>query len=156
MAGVSIEQITGQASVATSYQTWEKVATVLEQHRMPPKGMPQPSEEQRAAAVQWIRSELRAAAKKNEGDPGRITVRRLTSGEYDYAIQDLTGVDMDTGIDASSDSVGGEGFSNFGDVQFMQDANLQRYLEAAKYVAARAVIGAGPLTFYQDPGKTGF
>lgn len=156
MAGVSLETLTGQASVAESYQTWEKVVGVLEGHRMPPKGMPQPSDDQRAAAVAWIRGQLSAAAKKNEGDPGRITVRRLTSGEYDYAIQDLTGVDMDTGIDASSDSVGGEGFSNFGDVQFMQDANLQRYLEAAKFVAAHAVIGAGPLSFYQDAGKTGF
>jgi hypothetical protein len=156
MAGVSLEQLTGQASVATGYQTWEKVAAVLEQHRMPPKGMPQPTDDQRAAAVEWIHSELRAAALKHEGDPGRITVRRLTSGEYDYAIQDLTGIDMDTGIDASSDSVGGEGFSNFGDVQFMQDANLQRYLEAAKFVANHAVIGAGPISFYRDPGKTGF
>jgi len=156
MAGVSLEAITGQPSVAASYQTWEKVAAVLEQHRMPPKGMPQPTDEQRAAAIAWIHGELTAAARKNEGDPGRITVRRLTSGEYDYAIQDLTGLDLDTGIDASSDSVGGEGFSNFGDVQFMQDANLQRYLEAAKLVAAHAVVGAGPLTFYQDPGKTGF
>ena len=156
MAGVSLVKLTGQASVAESYQTWEKVAAVLEQHRMPPKGMPQPTDDQRAAAANWIHSELRAAAKKNEGDPGRITVRRLTSGEYAYAVEDLTGLEIDTGIDASSDSVGGEGFSNFGDVQFMQDANLQRYLEAAKLVAAHAVIGAGPLSFYSDPGKTGF
>ena len=87
-------------------------------------------------------------AKKHDGDPGRVTVRRLTSGEYAYAIQDLTGIDPETGIDAASDSVGGEGFTNFGDVQFMQDANLERYLEAAKIVANHAVIGAGPLEFY--------
>src|SRR5205085_2719767 len=54
------------------------------------------------------------------------------------------------------DSVGGEGFTNFGDVQFMQDANLERYLNAAKLVAEHAVIGAGPLEFFTDPGKTGF
>ena len=30
---------------------------------------------------------------------------------------------------------------NFGDVQFMQDANLERYLETAKLVADHAVIG---------------
>ena len=57
------------------------------------------------------------------GDPGRVTVRRLTSAEYAYAIRDLTGVDIKIGIDASSDSVGGEGFANFGDVQFVQDAD---------------------------------
>ena len=83
-------------------------------------------------------------------------MRRLTSGEYAYTIADLTGVEIDAGIDSSSDSVGGEGFTNFGDVQFMQDANVERYLEAAKSVADHAVIGSGPLEFFADPGKTGF
>src|SRR6185503_13333534 len=45
---------------------------------------------------------------------------------------------------------------NFGDVQFMQDANLERYLAAAKQIADHAVIGSGPIEFYTDPGKTGF
>ena len=84
-----------------------------------------------------------------------MTVRRLTSAEYAYAIRDLTGIDIKVGIDASSDSVGGEGFANFGDVQFVQDESIERYLEAAKLVADHAVIGAGPLEFYADPGKTG-
>jgi hypothetical protein len=123
---------------------------------MPPAGMPQPTELERNHAVAWIRGEMDAYGKKYGGDPGRVTVRRLTSGEYAYAIHDLTGIDIDTGIDASSDSVGGEGFTNFGDVQFMQDANLEHYLEAAKLVANHAVIGAGPIQFYSDPGKTGF
>jgi mono/diheme cytochrome c family protein len=156
MAGISIEQLTAQASVGDGYQSWEKIAAALETNHMPPKGLPQPSDAQRRDAVAWIRAELGAFARKNAGDPGRVTVRRLTSGEYGYAIEDLTGLEMETGIDASSDSVGGEGFTNFGDVQFMQDANLERYLEAAKLVANHAVIGAGPLSFYRDPGKSGF
>ena len=123
---------------------------------MPPKGMPQPTDAQRQQAVAWIRAELNAYAKKHDGDPGRVTVRRLTSGEYAYAIHDLTGIDPEAGIDAASDSVGGEGFTSFGDVQFMQDANLERYLAAAKIVANHAVIGVGPLEFFADPGKTGF
>jgi mono/diheme cytochrome c family protein len=156
MAGVSLQQLIAKPSVGENSQMWEKVAGAVEQNRMPPKGLPQPSDAERAHAASWIRSELAAFAKKNAGDPGRVTVRRLTSGEYDYAIQDLTGFDLDTGIDATTDSVGGEGFTNFGDVQFMQDATLERYLAAAKGVAEHAVIGAGPLGFYQDPGKTGF
>jgi len=154
---MNLEMLTGQASVGDSFSHWTRVAEALETHRMPPKGMPQPSEEQRTAVAGWVRAELNAYAKKHDGDPGRVTVRRLTSGEYHYSIQDLTGVDVpNTGIDASSDSVGGEGFTNFGDVQFMQDATLERYLAAARKIADHAVIGAGPLRFYSDPGKTGF
>ncbi|HQR33127.1 MAG TPA: DUF1587 domain-containing protein, partial [Blastocatellia bacterium] len=155
-AGVNLAHLLEQASVGTTFRQWEKVAEVLEQKTMPPKAMPQPSDDERAQAATWIRATLREYAKTHDGDPGEVTVRRLTSGEYAYAIKDLTGLDLDLGIDSSSDSVGGEGFTNFGDVQFMQDANLERYLNAAKLLADHAVIGAGPLEFYSDPGKTGF
>jgi mono/diheme cytochrome c family protein len=155
-AGVNLAQLLKQSSMGESFQTWEKIADALAQKTMPPKAMPQPSDAERAQAIAWIRGELSAYAKKHDGDPGPVTVRRLTSGEYAYAIKDLTGVDLNVGIDASSDAVGGEGFTNFGDVQFMQDANLERYLSAAKQVAEHAVIGAGPLEFFERPGKTGF
>ncbi|HEX4951254.1 MAG TPA: DUF1592 domain-containing protein [Blastocatellia bacterium] len=155
-AGVKLDEMLGEASFGENFQQWEKVATVLAEKSMPPKAMPQPSDEERNQVITWIRGELSAYAKKHDGEPGRVTVRRLTSGEYAYTIKDLTGVDLNVGIDSSSDAVGGEGFTNFGDVQFMQDANLERYLAAAKTVAEHAVIGAGPLTFFDQPGKTGF
>ncbi|MGH9769643.1 MAG: DUF1587 domain-containing protein, partial [Blastocatellia bacterium] len=155
-AGVNLAQLTARETVGENFEQWEKVAAALEQKTMPPKSMPQPSEAERAQAIAWIRSELSAYAKKHDGDPGQAPVRRLTSGEYAYTIKDLTGFDLNVGIDSSSDSVGGEGFTNFGDVQFMQDANLERYLAAAKIVANHAVIGAGPLEFFSHPGKSGF
>src|SRR5262245_47404775 len=155
-AGVNLEQLTARESVDENFQQWERVATALEQRIMPPKGMPQPSEAERNQAISWIREELKAFVNKHDGDPGRVTIRRLTSGEYRYTIQDLTGLELKVGIDSASDSAGGEGFTNFGDVQFMQDANLERYLEAAKIIADHAVIGSGPLEFFTHPGKTGF
>jgi hypothetical protein len=114
-----------------------------------------PTDHERAGAAAWIRGALTEYDATHAGQPGRVTVRRLTSAEYAYALGDLTGIDVKVGIDASSDSVGGEGFTNFGDVQFVQDASIERYLEGAKLVAEHAVIGAGPLEFYIDPGKTG-
>jgi mono/diheme cytochrome c family protein len=155
MGGVSLSKLAAHP-VGDNFQTWQKVVTVLDQSRMPPKGMPQPTDEERHLAVSWARNEINTFANKNAGDPGRVTVRRLTSGEYGYAINDLTGLELDLGRDSANDSVGGEGFMNFGDVQFMQDANLERYLETAKLVADHAVVGAGPVQFYEHPGKTGF
>ena len=155
-AGVSLEKLTSGASVADTYQIWDRVATALRTNHMPPAEEPQPSAEERQHAIAWIHSQLDTYIKAHAGDPGRVTVRRLTSGEYAYTVHDLTGLDLDLGIDSSTDSVGGEGFTNFGDVQFMQDANLERYLEAAKFIADHAVVGAGPLQFYSEPGKTGF
>ncbi len=156
MGGIRLEQMAAKGPGGENFPQWQRVAAALEQGRMPPKGMPQPSDDQRHQVASWIRSELSVYVKAHDGEPGRVTVRRLTSGEYGYAVRDLTGLDIETGIDASSDSVGGEGFTNFGDVQFMQDANLEYYLAAAKKIADHAVIGSGPIEFFADPGKTGF
>jgi len=154
-AGLSIEKLVGQLSVATQWQDWEKVAEMLETGMMPPLEAEQPTDAERVATAAWIRESLKAYETTHAGEPGRVTVRRLTSAEYAYALRDLTGIDVKVGIDASSDSVGGEGFANFGDVQFVQDESIERYLEAAKLVADHAVVGSGSLEFYADPGRTG-
>jgi hypothetical protein len=155
MAGLNLQALSADLRIAEQFHHWEKVAAVLEEKRMPPPKVKQPDEAERQQTAAWIRARLQEAAAKNAGDPGKVTVRRLTSGEYGYTIQDLTGIEIKTDKDFAGDSVGGEGFTNFGDVQFMQDANLERYLAAAKRVADHAVIGSGPIQFYADPGKSG-
>jgi hypothetical protein len=155
-ADINLEKLLAQPSVGPHADAWDKVIEMVETAQMPPSDADEtPSETERKAAATWVRSALKAFEQRHAGEPGRVTVRRLTSGEYAYAIRDLTGIDLKIEIDASSDAVGGEGFTNFGDVQFVQDASIERYLEAAKRVADHAVIGAGPLEFYTDPGKTG-
>jgi hypothetical protein len=155
-AGLSIEKLVTGFSIGAHWQQWEKVAEMLETGLMPPIDAEEfPEDPERAATAAWVRASLKAYETDHAGEPGHVTVRRLTSAEYAYAIRDLTGIEVKSGIDTSNDSVGGEGFANFGDVQFVQDESIERYLEAAKLVADHAVIGAGPLEFYSDPGKTG-
>lgn len=154
--GVNLEKMLADPSVGPGFRAWQKVVAALEEKRMPPPKMPQPSDAHRRQSIEAIRAQLSVYAKLHDGEPGRVTMRRLTSGEYNYTVQDLTGINLDTGIGASSDAAGGEGFTNFGDVQFMQDSNVEHYLAAAKRVADYAVIGSGPLSFFADPGKTGF
>jgi hypothetical protein len=157
--GVSVARLLDQMTpdgVAGAWEHWLAIADRLETRQMPPEDADVfPSDPQRTEAVAWIRAALDRYDAQHAGEPGRVTVRRLTSAEYAYALRDLTGIDIRVGVDASSDAVGGEGFANFGDVQFVQDASVERYLEAARQVADHAVIGAGPLDFYADPGKTG-
>ena len=153
---LSIERLVAAPSVGASWEDWERIAEMLDSGKMPPKEATLfPTDSERSAATAWIRGAIAKYEADHAGDPGRVTVRRLTSAEYAYAIRDLTGIDVKVAIDASSDSVGGEGFANFGDVQFVQDASVERYLESAKLAAEHAVIGAGPLEFYADAGKTG-
>jgi mono/diheme cytochrome c family protein len=157
--GLDLESLLQKATlegVGEGWEDWELVADAVETGAMPPDDATlQPTDEEREASATWVRETLATYESRYAGQPGPVTIRRLTSAEFKYAIEDLTGIPMKVAIDASSDSVGGEGFANFGDVQFVQDATIERYLEAARTVADHAIVGAGPLAFYEDAGDTG-
>ena len=105
---VSIERLIQQSSassVGEYWDLWDKVAEMIETKEMPPEDKAErfPSDGERAATVTWIRSALTTYEAAHGGEPGRVTVRRLTSAEYAYAIRDLTGIDIKVGVDATSD-----------------------------------------------------
>jgi uncharacterized protein DUF1592/uncharacterized protein DUF1588/uncharacterized protein DUF1587/uncharacterized protein DUF1585/uncharacterized protein DUF1595 len=152
---VNIEQMVARPDLNAAFKKWTKVAAMLQSRQMPPKDATQPTDDERQQLADLIRSAVTSVAEENAGDPGPVALRRLTSAEYAYAIQDLTGLDLDLEREFVSDAAGGEGFTNVGSVQFLDDAGLERYLDAAKRVASHATIGSGPLQFFNDPGKTG-
>src|SRR5690606_29976116 len=91
-ANLSIEQLLATGAFGEHFEQWEKIADALESEVMPPlEASAFPSTAERLAAAQWVESSLGAWAEAHAGEPGRVTVRRLTSAEYGYAIEDLTG-----------------------------------------------------------------
>ena len=154
-AGVDLKALLQAPDFDSRFKTWEKIGTVLQQRQMPPKDAKQPTTRDRKAVASAIRRALDRHIRENAGDPGPVVMRRLTSAEYANSIRDLTGLGLSLEKRFTNDAVGGEGFTNFGGAQFMQDSALERYLEAAKSVAGHAVIGSGPLAFADDPGQTG-
>jgi len=113
---ISLERLVAQESVGPHADDWENVAEMLDSAEMPPaEAKLFPTDGERTGAAAWVRAALKSYESVHAGEPGRVTVRRLTSGEYGYAVRDLTGIDLDVGVDASSDAVGGEGFINFGE-----------------------------------------
>ena len=120
----------------------EDIAERLNEGDMPPKKAAQPSLAEREQLLGWISAAVDATAAAHAGDPGPVTLRRLTNAEYDHAVRDLTGVDMQPtrAGEFAPDSVGGEGFANVGEAMPMTPGLVERYHQAARYVAARAVL----------------
>lgn len=118
------------------------IAERLNAGDMPPKEAPQPSEFERKQLLDWIKAALDSEAAARAGDPGAVTLRRLSNTEYDNAIRDLTGVDMrpTRAREFPTDSVGGEGFANVGEAMPVTPGLVERYHQAARDVAARAVL----------------
>ncbi len=118
------------------------IAERLNAGDMPPKEAPQPSVSERKQLLDWIKGALDSEAAARAGDPGSVTLRRLSNTEYDNAIRDLTSVDMrpTRAREFPTDSVGGEGFANVGEAMPVTPGLVERYHQAARDVAARAVL----------------
>jgi hypothetical protein len=154
-ARINLEQMLAAPDFGRGFKEWEKVAAMLRSGKMPPENETQPTSAERNSAIAAIEESLQTYIRRHAGDPGAVVLRRLTSAEFDYTIEDLTRLDLRLARRFVSDAVGGEGFTNVGGAQFVEDSTLEQYLEAAKNVADHAVIGVRPLTFFEHPGETG-
>ncbi|MCB1231555.1 MAG: DUF1592 domain-containing protein [Verrucomicrobiae bacterium] len=140
---VDLKALADNPEVAANYDFWENVMWELEDEEMPPEDDPQLTDAEKAVVMKWLGGALVAAANANSGDPGSVTIRRLTNVEYDHTIRDLTGVDYGYSKRFQPDGGGGEGFSNVGDVLFVNPQQLDSYLGAARVLTEHASILPG-------------
>jgi hypothetical protein len=148
--GVDLFKLDKNPSVATEYALWEKVKDVVANNEMPPKKEEPLKPEDKGRLLSWVTGALDSLANTNAGDPGQVTMRRLTNAEYDYSIRDLTKRDYGFGKEFPADGGGGEGFSNTGDVLFVSPAQLDKYLAAARKAADRATVMPGTGIVFQE------
>ncbi len=155
--GIDLARLEPDPSVEKEYITWEKVREVIASGSMPPEDETQLTKQEKDLLLGWTSHELDAVATHNAGDPGPVTLRRLTNAEYDYTIRDLTGIDYGLGKEFLPDGGGGEGFSNIGDVLFTNPTQLEKYLAAARKIADCATIlpGTGIVFHPQRIGMRG-
>jgi cytochrome c553 len=121
---------------------WRAIRKQLASGKMPPRKARQPSNAERGELVAAATSFL--AAHAPAFDPGTVTLRRLNRSEYRNSVRDLCGVELDVEALLPPDDVG-YGFDNIGDVLSMPDILLEKYVDAAERVAARAIEVADPL-----------
>jgi hypothetical protein len=127
--------------VAKHPKVWQKVAEMLGNGLMPPQGAEQPIAAEREQLQKWVADDLALEAKAHAGDPGKVVLRRLSNAEYTYTLRDLTGVEsLDPAREFPADGAAGEGFTNTGNALVMSPALVTKYLDAAKEVAAHAVL----------------
>jgi hypothetical protein len=118
-------------------ETWEKVITRLQSRRMPPMDRKRPSEETYGAIVSSLSDTLDRAAMEKP-IPGRVeTFRRLNRTEYQNAIRDLVGVEVDAASLLPKDEES-HGFDNV-TVSTLSPVLLERYVSAAQKISRLAV-----------------
>ncbi len=94
---LDLSSFTDEAAVMRDRVIWRSVFEKIESHQMPPpKQKSQPTEAQRQEIMAWIMDvAARPDADLGAVDPGKPALRRLTRLEYNNAIRDLFGLEMD-------------------------------------------------------------
>ena len=138
---LDLQRFTTLGEVIKQPKVWQGVLDQISLGEMPPKDKPQPNAAEKERLQQWVNTALDAAARARAGDPGPVVLRRLNNAEYKYTIRDLTGVpSLDPAKEFPVDSASGEGFMNVGQSLVMSPSLVTKYLDAAKDIAAHAVL----------------
>lgn len=138
---LDLQRFQSVADMRTDVVPWQRAIEMMDDGEMPPKDAEhRPSPAEHTALRNWIRAVLDADAKANAGDPGPVVLRRLNNAEFTWTIEDLTGVPINVAGEFPVDSAAGEGFTNVGNALVMSPALIQKYLDAARGVAAHAMI----------------
>ena len=140
---VDLQQFAADPQIAKQFEVWIKVKDTVESGDMPPPKAHQMSDQEHGALLGWVNAELDHLAQSQSGDPGPVTMRRLTNAEYDNTVRDLTGHSYGLAQEFQTDGGGGEGFTNTGDVLFMSPAAIDKYFNAARKLADNATIMPG-------------
>lgn len=141
--GLNIGQFLTPASPARDREQWERILHKMRTGEMPPKGIPRPPPSQIEALFTFVHGEFDKADRAAKPDPGRVTARRLNRAEYTNTIRDLLAVDFRADRNFPTDD-SGYGFDNIADVLTVSPVLMEKYMDAAESIAARAV-GANPL-----------
>ncbi len=145
-----------QADLALHSDDWERVVRKLRARQMPPVGKERPTENGFETLITQLSSSLDQLAAKHP-NPGRTdTFRRLNRAEYQNAIRDLLGLEIDAAAWLPKDDAS-HGFDNV-TVGNLSPALLNRYLSAAEKIS-RLAVGSpmnkpGGDTFRIRPDRT--
>ncbi|MBK9384282.1 MAG: DUF1592 domain-containing protein [Planctomycetes bacterium] len=138
---VDLERFASLGDLRREPRLWQEALVLVEAGDMPPPEAPPLDAAERASLVAELRGALAEVARAEAGDPGPVLLRRLSNAEYGYTVRDLTGVaSLDPARELPVDGAAGEGFSNVGQALPMSPMLLAKYLDAAREIAAHAVL----------------
>ena len=126
-----------QLDVRSDAQLLQKMIGVLQRNEMPPADEPQPTDQLRASAVEYLKEQVRHLAAPS-------SLKRLTREEYTNTINDLLHTQFNLTELLPEDPVG-DSFNKVGDSHLMSPNQVQAYLAAARFVADAVVLDQRPV-----------
>lgn len=137
-----VDQLNADLLKGPDLERWREVYNVLVKAEMPPDDSREQklSEDARGNIVQWLGEEMHKAAVLRRGTSEQSSFRRLTRYEYDYALQDLLGLNVSLVHKLPPDTASEDGFQNRSDLLQMSAMQFQSYREIGLSALKRAVV----------------
>ena len=138
--GIRLDAVSVDWGSRQSVTRWERVYEAVAEARMPPRGMPSPTDSQRERLLRWLGPQLMRHAAFGSEVP-----RRLNREEYRNTIRDLFGIPDFTLPPAFPSDDTSEGFDNVGEGLVLSPPLMAQYVEVAGAVADQVLPPAsGP------------
>lgn len=128
---------------------WLEVSSAVGNGEMPPEDGPELADEDRKRIIEWLASEIQSASQVRRAEQGHSSFRRMTRYEYNYALQDLLGLELDFAKDLPPDPISHDGFTNSSETLQMTGKQYAEYLELSRSALNRATVsGERPEVLY--------
>ncbi|HJU41603.1 MAG TPA: DUF1592 domain-containing protein [Vicinamibacterales bacterium] len=136
-AGTMSLQSFDAATVLEHPELAEKMIRKLRAGMMPPVGARRPAADTLADFAGALETKIDRAAALNP-NPGWRPSQRLNRAEYERAVKDLLGLDVDVNQFLPADTIS-DGFDNIADTQTISSTLMEGYLRAASQISRLAV-----------------
>ena len=152
---LDMTEFDNRTSIANRFTDWKSIQRRVSDGSMPPKdSSSNPTDKERKTFAKLSRELSRESAVRLAGDPGLVSVRRLSNAEYNNSIRDLTGVDLRPAKEFPVDPANEAGFDNSGESLSMSTALLNKYLASARSISTHMVLTPTGISFAAHPVAT--
>ena len=137
-----IDELDPNLLTGDSVAQWREVYSVLSNSEMPPEGEVDYalSDDDRGQIVDWLSHELNKASLVQRHAQPRSSFRRLARYEYDYALQDLLGLQHSLAGPLPPESTSEDGFRNNAELLQMSAMQFETYRKIARTALSRACV----------------
>jgi mono/diheme cytochrome c family protein len=130
------------SQVGRDAPVWERAVRKLRGGMMPPPGLPRPDPATVNSFVTFLETSLDRAALASP-NPGTVSLHRLNRAEYQNAMKDILGVNVDAAALLPRDDIS-NGLDNIANVLKVSPSFLDQYIAAAREVSRLAISHPPP------------
>lgn len=137
-----IDQLNPDLLTGPDVERWREVYNAVSNCEMPPADEPgyALANNDRGNMVDWLSEELNKASLVRRNTKDHSSFRRLTKYEYDYALQDLLGLNYSLANKLPPESVTEDGFKNSSELLQISSMQFETYRDIALRALKRATV----------------